>query len=241
MSNKLPKLNIRPIRPMTENQGKIFDAFYDDKNLFINGSAGTGKTFVSLFLALNELQDQTLDDMTYHNITIVRSAVPSREVGFLPGDLNEKLAVYEHPYRIIVDHLFESDGTYDALKRQEYINFVSTSYMRGLTIDNSIVIVDESENLQFKELNTVMTRMGQNSKIIFCGDFFQSDLKGSNERNGMKTFMKIVTNMYQFEHIEMNESDIVRSQLIKDYIMKMNEILSGRNINNGVQPNPVTA
>lgn len=227
--NKLPKLEMKTIKPITLNQKRIFEAFHNEKNLFINGSAGTGKTFVSLYLALNRLQNEIMSDYPqYQSITIIRSAVPARDVGFLPGNLQEKMAVYEHPYRAIVDYLFDHEGLYDELKKQKYIDFMSTSYLRGLTLDNKLVIVDEINNMVFKEMNTIMTRLGENSKIFFLGDFFQSDLKGSNERNGMNTFMSIVTELNEFEHIEMTEDDIVRSKIIKDYIIRMNKILSGR-------------
>lgn len=238
MSTKLPKLDLRNIEPMTDNQRRIFDSFENGKNLFINGSAGTGKTFVSIYLALREIYTKPVFDTDIYNITIVRSAVPSRDIGFLPGNLEEKAAVYEGPYRDIVNELLQSD-IYDSLKKQGHINFSTTSFMRGLTIDHSIVIVDESSNLTFRELNTIMTRMGDSSRIIFCGDFFQSDLKGSNERKGIYTFMKILSNMNDFDHVEMTERDIVRSGIVRDYIISMNQTLSGSL--NGIQPQPVTA
>lgn len=244
MSNKLPSLNLDKIKPITKNQEDIFRNFDRGKNLFINGSAGTGKTFVSLYLALNEVFNKPVYETDVYNITIVRSAVPTRDVGFLPGDLNEKLAVYEQPYRDIVDSLMQQTGIYDKLKQNEYISFLSTSFIRGLTIDNSVIIVDEIQNMSEHELDSIITRVGEGSRIIFCGDFFQSDLTNRRERAGLASFMSILDTMECFAHVELKEDDIVRSGLVKEFLIQKNRMerhIEPRSFVGGLYPNPITA
>lgn len=222
MSNKLPNLKVERIKPLTKNQEAIFKNFKSGKHLFINGSAGTGKTFVSLYLALQEVFNKPVYQTGVCDITIIRSAVPTRDIGFLPGSLAEKLSVYETPYRDIVDQLLKSNGMYEALKSREFINFMSTSFMRGLTIDHSVIIVDECQNMNEHELESIITRLGEDSRIIFCGDFFQSDFIHERERAGLESFMNIVLSMDCFAHIELCEDDIVRSGIVKEFLIQKN-------------------
>lgn len=210
------------INPATENQGKLFDFYNSDKHLFVYGCAGTGKTFCALYLALKDV----LSEITpYQKIVIVRSLVATREIGFLPGDHDDKSALYQIPYKNMVKYMFEmSDDAsfemlYGNLKQQETITFWSTSFIRGTTLDNSIIIVDEAQNLNFHELDSIITRVGDNSRIVFCGDATQSDLTKTNERNGIMDFMKIIQRMPEFETIEFGVEDIVRSGLVKSYIV----------------------
>ncbi len=210
------------IQPLTKNQTALFDAYNEDKNLFVYGAAGTGKTFCALYLALKDV----LDELTpYDKIVIVRSLVSTREIGFLPGDHEDKSSLYQIPYKNMVKYMFELstdaefEMLYGNLKAQETIRFWSTSFIRGTTLDNSIIIVDESQNLNFHELDSIITRVGDNSKIMFCGDATQSDLTKSNERNGILDFMKIIQRMPEFESIEFGVEDIVRSGLVKSYII----------------------
>ena len=210
------------IQPLTKNQTILFDAYDLDKNLFVYGCAGTGKTFCALYLALKDV----LDELTpYDKIVIVRSLVSTREIGFLPGDHEDKSSLYQIPYKNMVKYMFELstdaefEMLYGNLKAQETIRFWSTSFIRGTTLDNSIIIVDESQNLNFHELDSIITRVGDNSKIMFCGDATQSDLTKSNERNGILDFMKIIQRMPEFESIEFGVEDIVRSGLVKSYIV----------------------
>ncbi len=170
-------LELREINPMTETQNIVFRSFYDN-HLLLHGIAGTGKTFISLYLALKEM----LEYGTFKKIYIVRSAVATRDVGFMPGTLDEKLRVYEQPYREIVNNLLSRGDAYDILKSKNVIEFMSTSFIRGLTIDNAVVIVDEIQNLSFAELDSVITRVGEGTKIVFCGDFRQTDLKNAKEK-----------------------------------------------------------
>ena len=210
------------IKPLTKSQEKFFNGYKKGKNIFAYGAAGTGKTFVALYLALKEV----LDQMTpYENVYVVRSLVSTREIGFLPGDHEDKSFLYQIPYKHMVKYMFEmtSDSEfemlYGALKAQETIKFWSTSFIRGTTLDNSIVIVDEMQNLNFHELDSIITRVGENSKILFCGDASQTDLTKTYERNGILDFMKIISAMDEdFESIEFGLDDIVRSGLVRKYL-----------------------
>tara|TARA_B110000858_G_scaffold197416_1_gene258967 strand:- start:1623 stop:2321 length:699 start_codon:yes stop_codon:yes gene_type:complete len=210
------------VNPITDNQKKAFEAYQKGKNLFLYGAAGTGKTFVSLYLAMQEVMK---NDTPYDTVYIVRSAVPTREIGFLPGDEEDKTALFQVPYQNMVKFIFEQpneqafDGLYDRLKNQGSLMFLTTSFLRGITLDNAIIIVDECQNLNFHELDTIITRVGQDSKIMFCGDFFQTDLVKSSDKSGLTQFMKILDAMEAFENIEFTIGDIVRSGFVKEYLI----------------------
>ena len=211
------------IKPITDNQKVAFEAFKkDNKELFLHGAAGTGKTFISLYLALEKVLDPSTP---YQCVYLIRSAVPTREIGFLPGDEEDKTALYQIPYQNMVQFMFEQPSDqaftmlYDRLKAQGSVMFLTTSYLRGITLDNSIIIVDECQNLNFHELDTIMTRVGQDSKIIFSGDFFQSDLVKSSDKDGMPRFMDIIAEMDEFASVEFNIGDIVRSGLVRSYLI----------------------
>ena len=211
------------IKPLTKSQEKVFDAYKKGKNIFAYGAAGTGKTFVALYLALKEVLDQM---SPYENVYIVRSLVSTREIGFLPGDHEDKSFLYQIPYKHMVKYMFEmSDDSefemlYGALKGQDTIKFWSTSFIRGTTLDNAIILVDEMQNLNFHELDSIITRVGENSKIIFCGDASQTDLTKTNEKNGILDFMKIISAMDDdFASIEFGLEDIVRSGLVRKYLL----------------------
>ena len=210
------------IKPLTPTQDKVFEEWTNDKNLCLYGAAGTGKTFVALYLALKSVLDE---NTPYEKIYIVRSLVATREIGFLPGDHDDKAALYQIPYKNMVQYMFEMpsdsdfDILYDKLKEQETISFWSTSFIRGTTLDNSIVIIDEMQNLNFHELDSIITRCGQDTKIIFSGDAVQSDLQKTNERNGILNFMSIIQNMEEFSCVEFNIQDIVRSGLVRSYLV----------------------
>jgi len=210
------------IEPLTENQTKFFDSYKEDKNLFVYGAAGTGKTFITLYLALKEV----LNPLTpYNRVVIVRSLVATREIGFLPGDHEDKSSLYQIPYKNMVKYMFElpTDNDFEMLwgnlKTQESIKFWSTSFIRGTTLDDCIVVVDECQNLNFHELDSIITRVGENCKIHFCGDASQSDLVKTNERHGILDFMKIIHAMPEFDSFEFGPQDIVRSGLVKSYIL----------------------
>ena len=209
-------LKIKNIKPKTDNQELVFKDFTNGKNLLIHGLPGTGKSFISLYLALSEIENFR----NYHKVTIIRSVVPSRDMGFLPGNIKEKSKVYEQPYQEICRELYGRGDAYDILKNKGMIDFQTSSFLRGLTLDHSIIIVDECQNMTFSELSTIITRTGQNSKIIFCGDYRQTDLnKKKNDVSGLLKFFDIAYHMGAFTRIEFTPDDIVRSSLVKDYIL----------------------
>tara|TARA_B100002019_G_C21225466_1_gene577131 strand:- start:401 stop:1159 length:759 start_codon:yes stop_codon:yes gene_type:complete len=209
------------IEPITENQKKLFSSYDNGKQLVSYGCAGTGKTFITLFNALKSVLDETTP---YERIYIVRSLVATREIGFLPGDHEDKSDIYQVPYKHMVKYMFQmpSDADFEMLygnlKSQETIKFWSTSFLRGTTLDNAIIIVDEFQNLNFHELDSIITRVGENSKIMFCGDASQSDLVKTNDRNGIHDFVNILRKMPSFDIMEFGIDDIVRSGLVKEYL-----------------------
>ena len=210
------------IKAATDNQKRAFQEYQNGKNLFLYGAAGTGKTFITLYLALQEvLKNETKYDCVY----LVRSAVPTREIGFLPGDEEDKTALFQVPYQNMVKFMFEQPNEqsfnllYDRLKNQGSLMFLTTSFLRGITLDNAIIIVDEAQNLNFHELDTIITRVGMDSKIMFCGDVFQSDLLKNVDREGLHHFMKIIRGMKSFANIEFTLGDIVRSGMVKEYLI----------------------
>ena len=210
------------IEPITDNQRILFESYKANKHLIAYGAAGTGKTFVTLYNALKDVLD---DHTPYERIYIVRSLVATREIGFLPGDYEDKSDIYQVPYKHMVKYMFQmsSDADFEMLygnlKSQDTIKFWSTSFLRGTTLDNAIVIVDEFQNLNFHELDSIITRVGENSKIMFCGDASQTDLQKTNDRNGIVDFMNILRKMPSFDIIEFGIDDIVRSGLVKEYIV----------------------
>ena len=210
------------IQPITDNQKVLFDSYKEGKNVIAYGAAGTGKTFITLYNALKDVLDE---NTPYERIYIVRSLVATREIGFLPGDYEDKSDIYQVPYKHMVKYMFQmpSDADFEMLygnlKAQETIKFWSTSFLRGTTLDNAIVIVDEFQNLNFHELDSIITRIGEDSKIYFCGDASQTDLQKTNERNGIVDFMKIIRSMPSFNLIEFGIDDIVRSGLVKEYLI----------------------
>tara|TARA_Y100000287_G_scaffold181543_1_gene177797 strand:- start:521 stop:1282 length:762 start_codon:yes stop_codon:yes gene_type:complete len=210
------------IEPLTDNQKRLFHQYADGKHIVAYGTAGTGKTFITMFNALQDVLDETTP---YERIYLVRSLVSTREIGFLPGDHEDKADIYQIPYKNMVKYMFQmpSDADFEMLygnlKAQETIKFWSTSFIRGTTLDNAIIIVDEFQNLNFHELDSIITRIGENSKIMFCGDASQSDLVKTNDRNGIVDFMNILRKMPSFDIIEFGVDDIVRSGLVKEYIV----------------------
>jgi phosphate starvation-inducible protein PhoH and related proteins len=211
-----PYFHLQEISAITFTQDKVWTAYESGKNLFLHGLAGTGKTFISCYLGMSEvLETQSV----YKNLTIVRSVVPTRDIGFLPGTEEQKTEVYEAPYKSIFTNIFQRGDAYEILRKKNAVNFLTTSYIRGITLEDTIIIVDECQNLNFHELDTIITRIGDNCKIIFCGDFRQSDFNKSTERKGVQDFIEIIKDMPEFSFIEFHQSDIVRSELVKNYII----------------------
>ena len=218
------------IKPVTDSQKLVFESWKKGMNQFLFGCAGTGKTFISLYLALQEvLKNET----PYDKVIVVRSLIPTREIGFLPGDEEDKAALYQVPYSNMMQFMFEQPNEqafsmlYDRLKAQGSFYFLSTSFLRGLTFDNSIIIVDECQNLNFHELDTIITRVGQDSKIFFCGDFGQSDLTKMNEKNGLMDFLQILQEMQEFNCTEFDIGDIVRSGFVRSYLIQKTKLGMG--------------
>jgi len=214
-------LRLQDIEPITDTQEKVFDSYLSGQNIMCHGVAGTGKTFISSYLAIRDIIDKYDDKET---LQIVRSVVPTRDMGFLPGSQKEKTKVYEAPYYAIFSELFGRGDAYEVLKARGQVQFTTTSFVRGLTFNDSIVIVDECQNMTYHELDSVITRLGDNCRVIFCGDFRQSDFKWKDEREGITDFMKIIQNMKSFDFVEFHKEDIVRSELVKEYIINKLEL-----------------
>lgn len=212
-------LNLKSIVALTDNQDRTFEAFYNGKNLLLHGFAGTGKTFLSIYMSLRELYNH---DTLYHKLLLVRSAVPARDLGFMPGSLEEKIELYEAPYKAICYEITGNPKAYEEFKKLGLIEFVSTSYIRGTTLNDCIIIVDEIQNCDWGELSTIVTRLGRNCKIIFCGDFRQTDFRHHEaiSRKDVIDFMDIIRRMKKdFEVIEFGANDIVRNSLVKNFIV----------------------
>ena len=208
-------LKLNKIEPTTKNQELVFKAWKGGDNLVLNGSAGTGKTFVSLYLALEKIFSKSRSK----KLVIIRSVVPTRDLGFLPGTVEEKLSAFETPYQQMCTELFNDKNSYETLKTKNQIEFLSTSYIRGTTFNNSILIIDECQNLTFHELDSIITRVGNNCRIIFCGDYYQSDFKQAKDKAGIIEFIDIIEHLNRFSVIEFDWKDIVRSDFVRDYIM----------------------
>ena len=215
------------IDPLTENQTRLFESYKEGKNIIAYGAAGTGKTFITLYNAVRDVLDP---NTPYERVYLVRSLVATREIGFLPGTHEDKADIYQIPYKNMVKYMFQmpSDADFEMLygnlKNQETIRFWSTSFLRGATLDNAIIIVDEFQNLNFHELDSIVTRVGENTKIMMCGDATQSDLVKTSEKNGIVDFMKILQLMPSFDIIEFGLDDIIRSGLVKEYLMYKREL-----------------
>ena len=226
-NKEISSSNLLKIKPITESQKTVFESWKKGQNQFLFGCAGTGKTFISLYLAM---QDVLNLQTKYEKVVLVRSLIPTREIGFLPGDEEDKAALYQVPYQNMVQFMFEQPNEqafkmlYDRLKSQGSLYFLSTSFLRGLTFDNTIIIVDECQNLNFHELDTITTRVGQDSRIVFCGDFFQTDLLKTGDKNGLHDFLRILEEMKDFNCTEFNIGDIVRSGFVRDYLIQKTKL-----------------
>jgi phosphate starvation-inducible protein PhoH len=204
-------LRLKEIEPLTRNQDMAFES---EKHLVLNGSAGTGKSFISIYLGLDDILKGY-----YKEMIIIRSAVSTRDVGFLPGTEKDKSKVFEVPYHDICNELFSRGDAYEILKTKGIVTFMITSFIRGLTFNDSVIVVDEIQNMTLHELDSIITRVGENCRIIFCGDYYQSDLK----INGIKDFIQILKRMELFDVIEFEIKDIVRSEFVKSYLTEKQE------------------
>ena len=218
MANKRSKtlaganLELAQIEPLTKNQ---LSAFESDRNLVLHGVAGTGKTFISCYLAFDDMIK-----LEYNKLVIIRSAVATRDIGFLPGSEKEKASVYEEPYKDICIELFQRGDAYEILKNKNLVHFMTTSFIRGVTLRNAVVLIDECQNMTFHELDSIITRVGLGCRVIFCGDFRQADLN----KNGLRDFIRILKVMDSFDLIDFEIQDIVRSEFVKSYIIAKTEL-----------------
>lgn len=217
------KFAMRKIQPLTPTQEDLFDSYREDYNVAAIGTAGTGKTMCAMYLALNDV----LQTAGYERVIVIRSAVQTREQGFMPGTKQQKEAVFEQPYADITNDLFGRGDAYNILKSKGTIEFMTSSFVRGLTFDNAIIIVDECQSMTYHELDTIITRVGESSKIVFCGDTKQDDLEISRNRadvSGLAQFLRVLDQIDSFETIQFTTQDIVRSGLVKEYIMAKEQL-----------------
>lgn len=222
-SNKSLSLHdLKVLKPLTDSQSQMMESYFQGYSILALGSAGTGKSVVALYLALNDLLNK---DTPYKKIKIVRSVVPSRDIGYLPGDIDEKIEVYETPYRELFDFLFHMPTSYDKFKTFGTVEFMPTSFLRGQTWDDTIIVVDEVQNLNFHEINTVMTRVGHNSKILLLGDSCQTDLyKNKWDASGIDSLEKALSNNKFFDVVHFTKHDIVRSEFVKSWICSVEDL-----------------
>jgi phosphate starvation-inducible PhoH-like protein len=218
----LPKLE-----PRNKNQRKAIETFRSGNNLVMSGWAGTGKTYLALHLALEEILDKSTP---FFDLVLVRSIVPTRDIGFLPGDEDEKKEAYTGPYKAIFQEMFGCLTAWDNLNANNLLHFESTSFIRGITYNNTIIVVDEVQNLNYHELASVITRVGRNCKIIFSGDYHQSDFKQEKEKQGILDFIEIISNMKNFGIVEFDVDDIVRSGTVKDFIINERKWLQKKSL-----------
>jgi len=205
-------LDLQEIEPLTKNQVVAFES---NKNLMLHGVAGTGKTFISCYLAFDDMVKNA-----YERLVIIRSAVPTRDIGFLPGNEKEKASVYEEPYKDICIELFQRGDAYEILKTKGLVHFMTTSFIRGVTLRNATIMIDECQNMSFHELDSIITRIGQGCRVIFCGDFRQADLT----KNGLHEFVRVLKAMEEFEFVDFEIKDIVRSEFVKQYIIAKTDL-----------------
>ena len=216
----ISNLQLKEIHPLTENQGKVFEAFADDKNVVCAGSAGTGKTFLLFYLCLQEM----IYGQEYDKIIVFRSSVPTRNIGFLPGDEKEKMAAYEQPYKGICGDLFGRSDAYEILKKKDLVEFQSTSFVRGNTFDNCLIIVEEFQNLNYPEAVSLITRCGKNTKIFFSGDTDQCDFYKSKEESGFPKLLRIFNNMQSIKTVNFTVNDVVRSGFVKEFLLAQEKV-----------------
>jgi phosphate starvation-inducible protein PhoH and related proteins len=217
---KIPlRCDLSKIAPLTANQAEVFRAWSENKHLLLTGSAGTGKTFLSLYLLLREYENQH-----YHNIIILRSIVPTRDIGYLPGSLEEKIQAYMEPYAAIFGELYQRSDAWQIWLKKGVIDFHSTSFLRGLTFRRALILVDEAQNCSFHELDSIITRMGEDSRIIFCGDQAQSDFYRDTDKKGFPQFSQILQELDEFSTINFTQEDIVRSGLVRHYLLQKEKI-----------------
>lgn len=214
--------SLKRVNPLTDNQRITFENYRNDKHLLLVGTAGTGKSFLSVYLGMTDI----MDHKTHEKLIIVRSVVPTRDMGFLPGSNKEKSKVYEAPYYSIFSELFGRGDAYEYLKTKNVVEFMTTSFVRGITINDAVIVIDEIQNMTPSELHSVFTRIGKNCRVVFAGDIKQTDLNPRKEESGFRDFFKVINRMKDFEVVEFTRDDIVRSDLVKQYIIAREDLES---------------
>lgn len=209
--------DLRHIHPLNPTQEEMFVDFMNGNHICAVGSAGTGKSFCALYLAFNQILAK---DTPQDKIIIVRSAVPTRDVGFMPGTLEEKVSLYEQPYKDMCIELFGREKTYDDMKNAGVIRFVTTSFIRGLSWNNAVIIADEIQSMNFHEINTVITRCGHETKLILCGDHKQNDLlHKKTDQSGIGQLLRVLPHVADFSIVNFTKYDIVRGDFVKQWII----------------------
>ena len=216
-SKKRKKINLH-LTPVSAKNDRQKAVLRSKKNLVLMGAAGTGKTFLASYMGFQAVMNEE-----YNRVVYFRSAVPTRDIGFLPGTEKEKMEVYKKPYKGICTELFDNGTAFEELEFKGKVKFEATSFARGMTLRDSFVIVDECQNMTFQELDTLITRLGENSRIIFCGDIEQADLP----KNGFGSFYGILRTMEEFQSVNFQIEDIVRSELVKSYLTQKQRYYSG--------------
>lgn len=219
--------NMRDIKPITDSQIEAYEQWDKGRNLILSGAAGSGKTFIALYLALQELIKNRKK-----RLVILRSVVPTRDIGFLPGTQEEKEAAYLTPYIGVISEIFKNNPTlFTSFLKNGTIEFLTTSYIRGITLKDAIVVVDEFQNCNFHELDSIITRIGKGSRVIFSGDYYQSDFTNKKEKEGIGEFLKIIESLKHFKKIEFTWKDCVRSGMVRDYLMTKEKMIEDNAIN----------
>lgn len=210
--------HLHTFEPLTDNQRNFFEAYKrGDYFMGLFGSPGTGKTFCAMYKALEEVMEKS---NPFKRLVVVRSCVQTRDVGFLPGNIEEKAEIYEMPYKEICGTLFDRPDAWDRLKEQHLARFITTTAIRGISLDEAVIVVDECQSMTWHELSTIITRVGYRSKIIFSGDWKQNDLiKSRNDVSGLIEFLKVARSMNEFSEFTFTTDDIVRSSLVKSFIV----------------------
>lgn len=223
--------NFSEFKPFTTNQQNASDGFKSGKNLCLTGYAGTGKTYIALHHAINDYISGKID-----HISIYRSAVQTVDIGFLPGTEAEKMGPFETPYIQIVNKILGRADAYQILKTKGIISFDSTSFLRGITLDRCCVVVDEAQNLDRHEVGTIMTRLGKDTRVILCGDIRQSDVDFQDSGLGfLRAVLRRMGETY-FSMVDMQKEDIVRSGLVKAWIIAAEEYEREQKARNKMDP-----
>lgn len=209
--------NGKSVRARTANQKKLATDAEKNDIVFAIGPAGTGKTYTAVALAVRALKNKQVK-----KIILTRPAVEAGEnLGFLPGDLKEKIDPYLRPLYDALDDMIPADklGYYMTTRT---IEIAPLAYMRGRTLDNAFIILDEAQNATDLQIKMFLTRIGANAKAIITGDLTQVDLP-RNQKSGLATAVRILQNIDGIAHIELDEEDVVRHRLVKQILRAYNK------------------